>query len=140
MHTFLPKINFHASLRLLRDEELHQQRLDGLKVLEYLKDEDDDPEDPCAESWRGFEYGLIVYTLAACSVWRLERRKTCSVWKEIKALEKGDPRKVYALPSWVGDIDVHRSHRAELIRRAPSFYRPLFPGNDEEMDISYGNL
>src|SRR3954467_15317491 len=39
------------------------------------------------------------------------------------------------LPSWVGDEELHRSHRSNLLAKDPDFYRPLFPG--EPADLPY---
>ena len=33
-----------------------------------------------------------------------------------------------ALPPWLGDEAFHRSHRAALLRKDPTYYVPLLPG------------
>jgi hypothetical protein len=40
-----------------------------------------------------------------------------------------------ALPPWLGDGDLHRSHRSALVRKDPDFYRPQFP--DAPDDLPY---
>jgi hypothetical protein len=39
------------------------------------------------------------------------------------------------LPPWLGDEDLHRSHRSSLVRKDPQFYRPLF--GDVPEDLPY---
>jgi hypothetical protein len=39
------------------------------------------------------------------------------------------------LPPWLGDEELHRSHRAALVRKDPEFYRPLF--GDVPDDLEY---
>jgi len=40
-----------------------------------------------------------------------------------------------ALPPWLGDEELHRSHRSALVRKDPAHYRPLFP--DVPDDLPY---
>jgi hypothetical protein len=41
--------------------------------------------------------------------------------------------RAYALPEWIGDERVHRSHQAALVRKDPEFYGALFPDADPAM-------
>ncbi|MBB5805726.1 hypothetical protein F4560_005494 [Saccharothrix ecbatanensis] len=38
------------------------------------------------------------------------------------------------LPPWLGDDDLHRSHRSALLRKDPDHYRPLFPDVPDDLD------
>jgi hypothetical protein len=40
-----------------------------------------------------------------------------------------------ALPPWLGDDELHRSHQSALVRKDPDHYRPLFP--DVPDDLPY---
>jgi hypothetical protein len=40
-----------------------------------------------------------------------------------------------ALPPWLEDEELHRSHRSALVRKDPDYYRPLFP--DAPDDLPY---
>ena len=40
-----------------------------------------------------------------------------------------------ALPPWLGDEDIHLSHRSALVRKDPDHYRPFFP--DVPDDLPY---
>jgi hypothetical protein len=37
-----------------------------------------------------------------------------------------------AVPAWLGDERVHRSHQAALVRKDPRRYGPVFPGVDPD--------
>jgi hypothetical protein len=37
-----------------------------------------------------------------------------------------------ALPWWIGDERVHRSHRLSLLRKDPDHYAPLFEGEADD--------
>jgi hypothetical protein len=38
-----------------------------------------------------------------------------------------------ALPPWLGDSALHRSHQSALLRKDPELYRPWFPGVPDDL-------
>jgi len=38
-----------------------------------------------------------------------------------------------ALPPWLGDAALHRSHQSALLRKDPEFYGPRFPGVPDDL-------
>ncbi|MER3453404.1 MAG: cytoplasmic protein, partial [Chloroflexota bacterium] len=44
-------------------------------------------------------------------------------------------RRAGALPPWLGNEALHRSHRSSLVRKDPAWYRPRFP--DVPDDLPY---
>jgi hypothetical protein len=38
-----------------------------------------------------------------------------------------------ALPPWLGDPALHRSHQSSLLRKDPDWYRPLFPDTPDDL-------
>ena len=38
------------------------------------------------------------------------------------------------MPPWLGNPDLHLSHRSRLIAKDPRFYSPLFPGTDPDLE------
>jgi hypothetical protein len=41
------------------------------------------------------------------------------------------------LPSWVGDEELHLSHRSNLLAKDPGFYRPRFPGDPDDLPYKW---
>jgi len=128
MQTFVPHDSFRASASALDWRRLGKQRVECLQLLQAL-----DPlsprrgwaNHPAAAMWRGYEGALACYGLAIVNEW-VERG-----YNDIKC---GPQIQTYAdrfvdatLPPWWGDYDVHLSHRSNLIRKAPEFYRPQWP-------------
>lgn len=86
--------------------------------------------------WRGYEPALAAYGLAVCDEW-LSRgyRDTC---RDKILAYTGTPNFVTSLnkkPHWLGEVNLHRSHQSNLIRKNPEHYRPFFP--DVPDDLPY---
>lgn len=81
--------------------------------------------------WAGYEIALGQYGLAVCAAWRLRGyRDTCAA--KIVALA-GDVWNPCPMPPWLGSEEFHRSHRANLVRKLPEFYGPMWPDADPGM-------
>jgi Pyrimidine dimer DNA glycosylase len=142
MQTFLPVADFERSARLLDSPRLGKQRVETLQVLRALELPDYGwANHPVVTMWRGHTAGLVVYGLAMVRVWRergfadstetliAEFAPDAAVLTQAQAASAG------LLPSWVGNEELHRSHRSNLLAKDPGFYRPLFPG--EPADLPY---
>ena len=138
MQTFLPYADFTETARVLDLKRLGKQRVEALQVLRALTV----PgygwrHHPVVRMWKGYEEALTRYGLEICRQWcALGHRDTCaaSLTREYQALKHtGAPRdqpalaRAGALPPWLGDPEVHRSHQSALVRKDPAHYRPLFP-------------
>lgn len=100
---------------------------------------------PASKMWRGFEPALAAYTLDICDEW-VERGYNDEIEFRVYSLTmdcfENPPKesgfetfrgpeikhsitwmKSVPLPGWFGDVDFHRSHRSNLIRKLPSHYR-----------------
>src|SRR5687767_8528373 len=82
--------------------------------------------------WRGRTPALVAYGLAMVRVWR-ERgfadttaHQIAEFAPEVADVAQADLAAAGALPSWVGDEALHRSHRSNLLAKDPEFYRPRF--------------
>jgi hypothetical protein len=142
MQTFLPVADFTESARLLDNPRLGKQRVECLQVLRALELPDYGwANHPVVTMWRGRTGGLVVYALAMVRVWR-ERGFADSTQTLIAEFAPDAARMTQAeaaaaglLPSWVGDDELHRSHRSNLLAKDPAFYRSRFP--DDPDDLPY---
>jgi hypothetical protein len=133
MQTFLPVADFTDSARLLDSPRLGKQRVETLQILRAIELPDYGwANHPAVLMWRGRTPALVAYGLAMARVWR-ERGYADSTESQIGEFAPevvGMPQPELAaaglLPSWLGDEELHRSHRSNLIAKDPGFYRPRF--------------
>ena len=145
MQTFLPYADFERSARALDRSRLGKQRVETIQIVRALTR----PgygwgNHPAVLMWQGFEEALGRYGFTCCEAWtELGFGDTCAltiatdlraagidVVRTQSALAAAD-----ALPPWLGDDAVHRSHQSALVRKDSEHYRPLFP--DVPPDLPY---
>ena len=144
MQTFLPVADFTESARLLDNPRLGKQRVECLQVLRALELPDYGwANHPVVTMWRGYTAGLVVYSLAMVRVWR-ERGfadTTASLIAEFApdaaAMTQEEAAAAGLLPSWVGDEELHLSHRSNLLAKDPEFYRSRFPGDPDDLPYKW---
>jgi hypothetical protein len=146
VQTFLPYPSFEASARSLDVRRLGKQRVEALQVLNALTVPGHGwRHHPAVRMWRGYEEALVRYCLDVCSVWgELGFQDTCAV-KVTDALRdrlgvvrvrtQDELERAGELPPWLGDEELHRSHRSALLRKDPAHYGPRF--GDEPDDLEY---
>jgi hypothetical protein len=140
MQTFLPAADFDRSARLLDSPRLGKQRVETLQVLRALELPDYGwASHPVVAMWRGHTAGLVVYGLAMVRAWR-ERGFADSTETLIAefapdaaAMSQAEAAAAGLLPSWVGNEELHRSHRSNLLAKDPAFYRRLFTGEPDDL-------
>ena len=144
MQTFLPVADFAESARLLDSPRLGKQRVETLQVLRALELDDYGwVTHPVVRMWRGRTAALVVYGRVMVAEWR-SRGFADSTDRLITefAPDAADATQAELsagglLPSWVGDEELHRSHRSNLLAKDPDFYRPAFadrfPGEPEDL-------
>ncbi|SFE16392.1 MSMEG_6728 family protein [Blastococcus tunisiensis] len=133
MQTFLPVADFAESARLLDSPRLGKQRVETLQILRAIELPDYGwASHPAVQMWRGRTPALVAYGLAMARIWR-ERGfadTTAAQIGEFAPAVVGLPQEELAaaglLPSWLGDEQLHRSHRSNLIAKDPGFYRTRF--------------
>jgi hypothetical protein len=133
MQTFLPVADFAESARLLDSPRLGKQRVETLQILRAIELPDYGwANHPAVLMWRGRTPALAAYGLAMARIWQ-ERGFADSTEPQIGEFAPdvvGMPQQELAgaglLPSWLGDEDLHRSHRSNLIAKDPDFYRARF--------------
>ena len=144
MQTFLPVADFTESARLLDNPRLGKQRVECLQVLRALELPDYGwANHPVVTMWRGRTAGLVVYSLAMVRVWRergfADTTETliAEFAPDAASMTQEEAAAAGLLPSWVGDEDLHLSHRSNLLAKDPEFYRPRFAGDPDDLPYTW---
>ena len=137
MQTFLPYPDFARSAAVLDGPRLGKQRVETLQVLRALELPDYGwVNHPAVRMWRGCTPALVAYGLAVVDAWTRTGRadSTGALIAEFAPEVVGRPQSALSalMPPWLGNEDLHRSHRSALLRKEPEFYEPLF-GDEPEM-------
>jgi len=132
MQTFLPYEDFTKCAQVLDRQRLGKQRVECLQIAKALTDPDYGWQShPAVTMWRGHLPAMLTYGVAICDEWIGRGYKdTC----RDKLLAFTTPDEI--MPTWMGDDDLHRSHRSNLLRKAPDHYAPLFEA-DLSDDLDY---
>lgn len=138
MQTFLPYESFALSARSLDRQRLGKQRVEVLQMLNALTDPTKGWRNhPCTQMWAGYERALAYYGMFVCHEWKSRGYKdTCAGKIESLVRVNGIDRVPLEMPWWLGNYEFHRSHRANLLRKNPEHYRPLFGANHPD-DLPY---
>ncbi|WP_017573948.1 MSMEG_6728 family protein [Nocardiopsis halotolerans] len=134
MQTFLPHAAFSGCARALDDRRLGKQRVETMQILRALVwPEYGWKRHPAVAMWRGFVPALVGYGVAVCREWR-RRGYADAVLPSLLAFSGGRvPEEEWLwehdlLPPWLGDEELHVSHRSALVGKDGAYYGPLFPG------------
>ena len=145
VQTFLPYPDFAESAAALDPRRLGKQRVEVLQILKALATPGYGWRNhPAVLMWAGHDEALARYGLEVCRAWcALGFEDTCAakILDDLRRAGAGHPRSqaelaaAGALPGWLGDEALHRSHRSALVRKDPERYRARFP--DEPDDLPY---
>lgn len=148
MQTFLPYADFARSAAVLDTRRLGKQRVEVIQIVRALTRPDYAwKSHPAVLMWQGYEEALGAYGMAVVEAWcELGFADTCAatISEDLASFgissmrtqaELGALGALDALPPWLGDEALHRSHRSALVRKEPVLYRPLFP--DVPDDLPY---
>ena len=146
MQTFLPVPGFLDGARLLDSPRLGKQRVETLQILRAIELPDYGwANHPAVTMWRGRTPALVAYGLAMVAAWQ-ERGFADSTAvqigefaPEVVGMAQPDLAAGGLLPTWLGDDELHRSHRSNLLAKDPDFYRPRFAElfGPEPADLPY---
>ena len=133
MQTFLPTSNFAESAKYLDYRRLGKQRVEVLQLLNSFHKPNYKgwKNHPAREMWRGYENALVMYGQAICNEW-LSRGYKDTCFGKITAHYNGNLNS--KLPSWVGREDIHLSHKSNLIRKYPEYYKPFWPDVPDNLE------
>lgn len=124
MQTFLPYADFVKSAECLDNKRLGKQRVECLQLLQAITTNGSWAKHPAAKMWKYHVAALAGYGLVVCRQWVFRGYKDTCHDKIIRYLliHSGRLDGSYDLPLWVGDRDLHASHRSNLLRKDRSFY------------------
>jgi len=136
MQTFVPYNDLYKIGKSLDNKRLGKQRVETLQILNALAGKSKGwVNHPATKMWRNHEWALTKYGMWMCLEWK-DRGFKDTTFDKIYDLRKEsfDPRD-YEFPSWWGDMDVHESHRSNLLRKMPEHYSQF--GWDVEDSLPY---
>lgn len=117
MQTFLPYADFVRSAKTLDMKRLGKQRVEAYSIIRINRGIVDGgawKRHPAVKMWRGYEDALCVYLQSMIDEWTSRGyRNTIIVPEHCDAP---------VMPPWLGRVEVHRSHRSNLLRKNPDWY------------------
>lgn len=138
MQTFLPYADFERSALALDTKRLGKQRVEVIQVVRALTTPGYGwSHHPAVLMWKGYEEALGRYGITCCEVWTGRGfGDTCAetIAADLQTIDvsithtQAELAAAGALPTWLGDEELHRSHRSSLLRKDPDHYGPQFPG------------
>jgi hypothetical protein len=137
VQTFLPYADFALSAAALDSARLGKQRVEVLQILRAITFPSYGwTNHPATQMWRGYVPALTSYGLAMVDAWtgRGAADSTRAQIAEFAVDAVGASAGSLAMPSWLGNEALHRSHQSNLIRKFPEFYGPKFPGVPETIE------
>ena len=134
MQTFLPYDDFAKTARVLDYRRLGKQRIETKQLLNALLGRTKGwANHPAARMWRGYEGMLCLYGICMCKEWRSRGYKDAQL--PILRDEYLPLFDVVERPVWLGLPQVHASHRAALLYKAPEHYHQF--GWTESPELNY---
>jgi len=130
MQTFLPYPDFAQSARVLDMRRLGKQRVEAKQIYLALTDPSYGWQNhPAVKMWRGHCHALACYGWIVCDEW-IQRgyKDTLRTWFMDKMVEGEQLRyNTVNCPRWLGDVNFHRSHQSNLLRKDHEYYFRFFP-------------
>lgn len=122
VNTFIPYEDFTKCAKVLDNQRLGKQRVEAKQILNILTDATTTKgwrSHPVVLMWRGYEKALMLYYNTIVTEWIARGFVNNMTLYPIKG-------KVH-MPWFIGNKSIHMSHRANLIRKKPEFYKKFFP-------------
>lgn len=140
MQTFVPFTDSVHTARSLDRQRLGKQRVESQQILQTLVgDSSGWANHPAVKMWRGHERFLANYTIDVILEWRSRGYRDTRM-PVIIALAERFPISSTTPPSWWGDVNVHGSHQASLLRKDRTHYQRVFHMDDEDVDLTLADF
>lgn len=127
MQTFLPYPDFTESVKVLDYRRLGKQRVETYQVLNILLGRTETKgwrSHPVTLMWTGYEVALQMYQNATIQEW-INRG-----YNNNMSFEKFDTDSLI-MPDWLGNEQLHQSHRSNLLRKDFEYYSQFFSEPDD---------
>jgi hypothetical protein len=119
MQTFLPYSSFPDVARILDSKRLGKQRVEGLQILHIITQRDyvgGWKNHPAVLMWRRYESALKLYVNTMIEEWKRRGYRNTMQCYDLDGVE-------IIMPWWMGDSRLHDSHKSNLLRKYPEYYR-----------------
>lgn len=132
MQTFAPEgRDIIAGFRKLDRQRLGKQRVETYQILRSLIGVSAGWRNhPATLMWEDYIPALAQYGIVNCHIWK-ERGYNDSLLPKFHAIARGFPGPC-KMPKFLDDIA--ESHRSNLIRKYPEFYRPFWPDTPDNLE------
>lgn len=131
MITFLPFSDYKKCAASLDDRRLARQRHETIVILNALKGNFPRVQyQPPFKMWEDYDINLAYYGFCMCWEWSAVRNFNDNLSPVFLAHIATNPTLRDLAPPWMGDEEVHRSHRSNLVRKKPSHYRDVLGWTD----------
>lgn len=135
MQTFMPYSDFAKSAKVLDRARLGKQRVEVLQILKAMDSNKGWANHPCTKMWRGHKVALIRYGIAVCDEWIARGYKDTCRAKLLHILSETDGSP--DAPKWIGDEEVHASHRSNLLRKDTAWYSQFQWSESPDMEYKW---
>jgi hypothetical protein len=132
MQTFLPVASFEESARILDYRRLGKQRVEAAQLIKAITVGSGWSNHPASKQWRGHLLLLCEYGVVMCHEWK-RRGYEDNLLDVFRDASVDAP--VVEDPKWLGLEVYHASHRSNLLRKDPLYYRKF--GWSEPLNLPY---
>jgi hypothetical protein len=130
MQTFLISENPADTAKILDNRRLGKQRVEALTILKILLGQSNSDawvHHPAVLMWKGYERWLhLEYISAIMNEWENKGFKNDKCEKTFNELGRLMIGFDLSKPDWFSEA-FFNSHKSNLIRKKPEFYKPLWP-------------
>lgn len=133
MQTFLPYADFKRSAEVLDYRRLGKQRVETWQLIRAINGETRGWRNhPAAVMWRDHVPALAVYGKVICEEW-IRRGYNDSMLPRFEEIISGCSEEDLQMPAWLGTENFHESHRSNLLRKFPEYYRCHWPELQDDL-------
>lgn len=133
MQTFLTSPSFMESARVLDNKRLGKQRVEAKQIyLSITVPTYGWKNHPAVKMWKESPGALAIYASFICKEW-INRGFKDSLLPYFENII--NTRALGTAPWWLGNKELHASHRSNLLRKAPEWYNKF--GWEESDTLPY---
>jgi hypothetical protein len=127
MQTFLPYADFKRFAECLDNKRLFKQVIEAYSIYRTNTNQVKGYKNhPIVLMWRGYDRALLEYAVICGEVWRKRGYKTTFIDTKLKTEYDKIREQEIILPNWFGRMDIHDSHKSNLLRKNKEYYSKYF--------------